>query len=60
MEKQLKLAGYLDQAAVEKVLADVRAHQGGYDALEVRLFEDGTGELRSTFGASAPISFQEG
>ena len=56
-DPEIKLAGHLNLDEAEKVIADCKDHPGGYDQLTIRIYQDGTGELCSTNGVSAPINF---
>lgn len=48
-----------DIGPLEKVIADAKAHAGGYDPVEVRVYDDGTGEIRTPQGVVCEITFEQ-
>jgi hypothetical protein len=57
-QKEIERAGNLNAEALKKVIADADAH-GDYDQIKVFVYKDGTGEVRTSRGVSAPIQFED-
>jgi hypothetical protein len=63
VSKELANVGNVNTEALAAVLANVEAHPGGYDVVQVCIYTDGTGEIQATVGetvgeTSAPITFE--
>ena len=57
-QKEIERTGNLNTGELAKVVEDANAH-GDYDQIKVFVYKDGTGEVRTSRGVTAPIQFED-